>query len=123
MKPDERGFEDAIEASLLEHGGYLKSVPSNFDPVWASTRPSCSPSSVPPRPSSGRRCSASTGTTQTAPNGGSLRGWPRRSTLEGPWMCCAMASWTLGVTIRLAFFKPAHNLTPDLAGPLRGNRV
>lgn len=32
MKVDERGFEDAIEAALLD-GGYLKSVPSHFDPV------------------------------------------------------------------------------------------
>ena len=33
MTVDERGFEDAIEASLLGDGGYLKSSPSNFDPV------------------------------------------------------------------------------------------
>ena len=32
MKVDERGFEEAIEATLLA-GGYLKSVPSHFDPV------------------------------------------------------------------------------------------
>ena len=30
MKPDEKGFEEAIEADLLEHG-WLRSVPSNFD--------------------------------------------------------------------------------------------
>ena len=31
MKPTELAFEDAIEASLLADGGYLKSVPSNPD--------------------------------------------------------------------------------------------
>jgi len=30
---NERGFEDAIEASLLEQGGYLKSIASHFDPI------------------------------------------------------------------------------------------
>ncbi|MHB8263980.1 MAG: hypothetical protein ACYDGY_09600, partial [Acidimicrobiales bacterium] len=32
MKPDERAFEDAIEAALLADG-YLRSIPSHFDPV------------------------------------------------------------------------------------------
>ena len=32
MKADEHAFEDAIEAALLA-GGYLKSVPSHFDPA------------------------------------------------------------------------------------------
>ena len=31
MKPDEHLFEDAIEVYLLDHGGYLKSLPENFD--------------------------------------------------------------------------------------------
>ena len=38
MKPDERTFEEAIEASLLEQGGYLKSLPSHFDPVLGLDR-------------------------------------------------------------------------------------
>ncbi len=43
---DERAFEDAIEASLLEHGGYAKGESArDFDRGSASTRPSCSPSS------------------------------------------------------------------------------
>ncbi len=33
MTVDERLFEEAIEASLLEHGGYLKSFPSHFDAI------------------------------------------------------------------------------------------
>ena len=32
MKVDERGFEESIEAALLS-GGYLKSLPSHFDPA------------------------------------------------------------------------------------------
>ena len=31
MAVDEVSFEDAIEASLLEHGGYLASDRQNFD--------------------------------------------------------------------------------------------
>ncbi len=31
MNVDERLFEDAIEASLLEQGGYERSVASHFD--------------------------------------------------------------------------------------------
>jgi type I restriction enzyme R subunit len=31
MKPDEHGFEDAIEASLLSEGGYSQSLPVHFD--------------------------------------------------------------------------------------------
>ena len=33
MTVDERLFEDAIEEYLLDHGGYLKSIPSNFDAI------------------------------------------------------------------------------------------
>ena len=32
MKANERAFEDAIEASLLEHGGYGSGSPASFDP-------------------------------------------------------------------------------------------
>ena len=31
MSVDERLFEDAIEQWLLDRGGYLKSLPSDFD--------------------------------------------------------------------------------------------
>ena len=33
MSVDEKLFEDAIEEHLLTEGGYLKSIPSSFDPV------------------------------------------------------------------------------------------
>ncbi len=123
MKPDERGFEDAIEASLLEEGGYLKSVPSHFDPVLGLDT---------------AELFAFIGATQAdhwedlldrygQDPDAAQRGFAKRlaSEIDGRGTLDVLRHGVvdLGVTIRMAFFKPAHNLTPQLLDLYNKNRV
>lgn len=122
MKPDERGFEEAIEAHLLAHG-WLKSVPSNFDPVLGLDT---------------AELFAFIGATQITEWEDLLgrygndpdvaqRGFAKRLASEldarGTVEVLRHGVVDLGVTIKLAFFKPAHNLTPTLLKLYNDNRV
>ena len=122
MKINERGFEDAIEAALLA-GGYLKSVPSHFDPLLGLDT---------------AELFAFIGATQIGewerllgrygndPNA-AQRGFAKRLAAEldarGTVEVLRQGVVDLGVTIRLAFFQPAHGLTPELQELYVANRV
>ena len=123
MRPDERGFEKAIEASLLDHGGYLKSEPSNFDSVLGLDT---------------AELFAFIGATQIAQwekllgqygndSNNAQRGFAKRLASEidnrGTVDVLRHGVVDLGVTIRLAFFRPAHGLTPELRTLYEANRV
>ena len=123
MSVDERLFEDAIEASLLDQGGYLASVPSNFDAaVGLDTA----------------ELFTFIGATQAKEweallgrygndAGAAQRGFAKRLAAEldkrGTVDVIRQGVVDLGVTISLAFFKPAHGLTPALQSLYEANRV
>jgi len=122
VKVDERGFEDAIEASLLA-GGWLKSVPSHFDRVLGLDT---------------SELFAFIGATQVKewesllaryPNDpdAAQRGFAKRLASEidhrGTVDVLRHGVVDLGVTIRLAFFQPAHGLTPELERLYQANKV
>jgi len=122
VKVDERGFEDAIEASLLA-GNWLQSVPSHFDPVLGLDT---------------AELFAFIGATQVQewesllaryPNDpdAAQRGFAKRLASEidhrGTVDVLRHGVVDLGVTIRLAFFQPAHGLTPELEQLYQANRV
>ena len=122
MKVDERGFEESVEAALLA-GGYLKSEPAHFDPVLGLDT---------------AELFAFIGTTQITewerllgrygndPDA-AQRGFAKRLAAEldarGTVEVLRQGVVDLGVTIRLAFFQPAHGLTPELQERYAANRV
>src|SRR5258708_7951915 len=123
MKVDERLFEDAIEQFLLEHGGYLRSLPSNFDSALGLDT---------------SELFAFIGTTQAKAWNSLLarygnnpdaaqRGFAKRLATEldnrGTVDVLRHGVVDLGVTIKLAFFKPAHSLTPELLALYDANRI
>ena len=123
MRPDERAFEDAIEASLLTAGGYAKGDPGAFD----------------------ARRGLDTGQLFAFLRGTQAVEWDRLVKLHGGEEATAEAGFAdrlgkqldergtvdvlrhgvvdRGVTLRLAFFRPAHGLTPELVARYEANRV
>jgi type I restriction enzyme R subunit len=122
MNIDERLFEDAIEAYLLERG-YAKSAASSFDPVLGLDA---------------GETFAFIGATQIKEWTSLLghygneadraqRGFAKRLASEidsrGTVDVLRHGVVDLGITIRLAYFKPAHGLTPELLALYEANRV
>jgi len=122
VKVDERGFEEAIEASLLA-GGWLKSVPSHLDRVLGLDT---------------AELFAFIGATQATQWESLLARYPHDPDAAQRGFAKRLASEIdhrgtvdvlrhgvvdLGVTIRLAFFQPAHGLTPELEHLYEANRV
>jgi type I restriction enzyme R subunit len=123
VKPDEHTFEDAIEASLLERGGYAASLPSHFDPLLGLDT---------------SELFAFIGATQARAWEDLLgrygndpdhaqQGFAKRLASEidnrGTLDVLRHGVVDLGVTLRLAFFKPAHGLTLALQTLYEANRV
>jgi hypothetical protein len=65
MNINERGFEDTIESSLLSDGGYMKSQPSNFDPILGLDTAELFAFVGATQPKSGSSSSGGTATTPT----------------------------------------------------------
>jgi type I restriction enzyme R subunit len=123
MSKSERGFEDAIEASLLA-GGYLKSEPTNFDRALGLDT---------------AELFAFIGATQiTAWNQLLSRGYGNESDAAQRGFARRLASEIdsrgtvdvlrhgvvdYGITFQLAYFKPAHGLSPELLAKYEANRV
>ena len=123
MSVNERLFEDAIEYSLLTDGGYLKSEPSNFDANLGLDT---------------AELFAFIGATQSIEWESLLgrygndpdsaqRGFAKRLASEldnrGTVDVLRHGVVDLGVTIQLAYFKPAHALTEALTTLYNANRV
>jgi type I restriction enzyme R subunit len=122
VKVDERGFEDSIEAALVA-GGYLKSVPSNFDAALgldtAELFAFIGATQI-------KEWEALLGRYGNDPDA-AQRGFAKRLAAEldsrGTVEVLRHGVVDLGITIRLAFFKPAHGLTPELQQLYVANRV
>jgi len=123
MKVDERLFEDAIEQFLLEQGGYLRSFPSNFDPVLGLD-PSelfafISATQV-------KAWNSLLGRYGNNPDA-AQRGFAKRLATEldnrGTVDVLRHGVVDLGITIKLAFFQPAHSLTPELLALYDANHL
>lgn len=123
MTVSEKGFEDAIEASLLANG-YVKSLPSHFDRVHGLDT---------------AELFAFIGATQSKAweqllargYGGNAdeaqKGFAKRLASEidkrGTVDVLRHGVVDYGVTLQLAYFKPAHGLTPALLALYNANRV
>jgi type I restriction enzyme R subunit len=120
---DERLFEDAIEAHLLEHGAYEKGIASFFVPELGLDTTELfafiGTTQINEWESLIGRYGGNQGNTQT--------GFAKRLAVEidsrGTLDVLRHGVVDLGVTIKLAFFKPAHSLTPELLALYNANRV
>ena len=122
MKPDERGFEDTIESSLLSCG-YLKSIPTNFDPILGLDTFELHSFIGATQPIEWEALIGLYGNDVE----GAKRGFAKRLAKEldnrGTIDVLRNGVVDLGVTIQLAYFKPAHGLTAHLQDQFEANRV
>jgi type I restriction enzyme, R subunit len=118
----ERKFEGAIEAWLLEHGGYAKGDPHAFDvtlgldpgEVVAFVRATQQPS--------WRSLVARHGGEATAETN-FLRRLTKELDERGTVDVLRHGVKDLGIEIQLAYFRPAHGLTPELVAAYEANRL
>jgi type I restriction enzyme R subunit len=116
-------FEDAIEASLLKAGGYLQSLPSNFDPfVGLDTTELFAFIDATQSDQWGLLLGLYGNDTDTA-----QREFVKRLASEvdnrGTVDVLRRGVVDRGVSIQLAYFKPSHDLTPTLQALYEANRV
>ncbi len=122
MKIDERGFEEAIEAALLA-GGYLKSHPSDFDPVFGLDTAELFAFIGATQVKDWERLLGRYGNEPDAAQQGFAKRLAAELDNRGTVDVLRHGIVDLGVTVQLAFFKPAHGLTPELQRLYATNRV
>jgi type I restriction enzyme R subunit len=122
VKVDERGFEESIEGALLS-GGYLKSLPSHFDQLLGLDTAELFSFIGATQITEWERILGRYGNDPNA----AQRGFAKRLAAEidarGTVEVLRQGVVDLGVTIRLAFFQPAHGLTPELQELYAANRL
>lgn len=123
MKINERLFEDSIEQFLLQYGGWLRSSPSNFDPVLGLDTSELFAFISATQVKAWNALLGRYGNNTDA----AQRGFSKRLATEldnrGTVDVLRHGVVDLGVTIKLAFFKPAHSLTPELLALYDANRL
>lgn len=121
--PNEKTLEALIEKALLG-SGYVKSAPSHFDRVlgldtadlyaFIGATQATAWSNLVARGYGGDVAAAQVGFAKRVAN---------ELTLRGTVDVLRHGVTDLGVTIQLAYFRPAHGLTPDLLEKYEANRV
>jgi type I restriction enzyme R subunit len=120
---DERLFEDAIEQWLLDHGGYLKSLPENFDRVLGIDPSELFQFVEDTQTSDWLSLVGRYGNDENAARSGFAKRLASEIDARGTVDVLRHGVVDLGVTLRLAFFKPAHRLTLELTRLFAANRV
>ncbi len=123
MSKSERGFEDAIETSLLT-GGYLKSDPANFDRVLGlDTAELFAFVTATQSKAWDALVSRGYGGDPTAAQKGFAKRLAAEIDSRGTVDVLRHGVSDYGITIQLAYFRPAHGLTPELQVLYDANRV
>jgi len=122
LRADERKFEGAIEAWLLEHGGYAKGDPRTFDRALGLDSGEVLAFVAATQPDEWRELSARHGGHEVA-RASFLRRLAAELDERGTVDVVRHGVKDLGVELRLAFFKPAHALTPELVARYDANRL
>jgi type I restriction enzyme R subunit len=123
MNPDEHAFEDAIEASLLTDGGYSKSLFANFDATVGLDTVELFAFIDAKQPKAWSQLVSRYGNDRDAARRGFVRRLAKELDDRGTLEVLRHGVEDLGVEIRLAYFKPAHGLTPELVERYEANRV
>ena len=123
MKPDEHGFEDAIEASLLTEGGYSQSLPAHFDAVVGLDTVELFAFIEATQARAWNQLLSRYAADPEAAQRGFVRRLAKDLDDRGTLEVLRHGVVDLGIELRIAFFKPAHDLTPELVQRYQGNRV
>src|ERR1039458_2579827 len=123
MKPDEHGFEDAIEASLLTEGGYSRSLPAHFDATVGLDTAELFAFIGATQARAWNQLLTRYSNDPDAAQRGFVRRLAKNLDERGTLEVLRHGVEDLGIEIRLAFFKPAHGLTPELVERYRANRL
>ena len=124
MSTSELGFEDAIEKSLVGAGGYLRSEPENYDAFLGLDPVELFAFIERTQPKQwGQLVARGYGRDHAAAKKGFAKRLAAELDARGTVDVLRHDVTDYGVTIRLAFFRPAHGLTPDLEVLYRANRV
>jgi type I restriction enzyme R subunit len=118
----ERKFEGAIEAWLLEHGGYAKGDPKTFD-VALGLDPGEVLAFVRATQQTAWRALAERHGGEAAAETAFLRRLASELDERGTVDVLRHGVKDLGIEIKLAYFKPAHGLTPELVAAYEANRL
>lgn len=123
MSVTERMFEDEIEASMIEDGGYLRSQPYNFDAAIGLDTAELFTFIGATQATQWDSLLGRYGNDADAAQKGFKRRLASEIDARGTIDVLRHGVVDLGVTIKLAFFKPAHGLTPELQRLYEANRV
>ncbi len=123
MKASERAFEDAIEAWLLDHGGYTASSPDRLDPVLGLVPESVLGFVQETQEKAWEQLVSRYGGAATDAEAGFLRRLAAEIDNRGTLDVLRHGIVDQGVQFRVAFFKPAHGLTPELLSRYEANRL
>ncbi|MEX2644624.1 MAG: type I restriction endonuclease, partial [Gaiellaceae bacterium] len=118
----ERKFEGAIEAWLLEHGGYVKGDPREFDRGLGLEPHEVLAFVAQTQPDEWRELAGRHGGEDNARTS-FLKRLAAEIDERGTVDVLRHGVKDLGVEIRLAYFKPAHGLTPELVARYEANRL
>jgi type I restriction enzyme R subunit len=121
-RASERKFEGAIEAWLLEQGGYAKGDPRTFDRTLGLDPGEVIAFVLETQPDAWRELAARHGGETTARES-FLKRLAAELDERGTVDVLRHGVKDLGVEIRLAYFRPAHGLTPDLVERYEANRL
>jgi type I restriction enzyme R subunit len=118
----ERKFEGAIEAWLLEHGGYAKGDPRSFDRALGLDPGEALAFVQATQPKEWDELTARHGGKEAAQTN-FLRRLAAEIDERGTVDVLRHGAKDLGIEIQLAYFKPAHGLTPELVVRYEANRL
>jgi type I restriction enzyme R subunit len=122
MKPDEKGFEAAIENALLG-SGYLRSEPAEFDRALGLDQSQLFAFIVETQPKPWASLVGRYGGKLEEARKGFAKRLAHELDQRGTVDVLRHGVVDLGESIRLAYFKPAHGLTPELQTLYASNRV
>jgi type I restriction enzyme, R subunit len=120
---NERMFEDAIEEWLLTYGGYERAISSNFDPILGLDTAELFTFIGATQAREWESLLGRYGNDTSAAQGGFARRLTTELDSRGTVDVLRKGVVDLGVTIDLAYFRPAHGLTPALQNLYEANRV
>jgi type I restriction enzyme R subunit len=122
VRANERKFEGAIEAWLLEHGGYARGDPRAFD-IALGLDPGEVLAFVRATQETAWSALAARHGGEAATETNFLRRLAKELDERGTVDVLRHGVKDLGVEIRLAYFRPAHGLTPELVARYEANRL
>ena len=123
MRPTERLFEDAIEASLVEQGGYGTGNPQTFDRALALDPVVLLAFVRETQAQEFAKLVRAYGSSEVDAEAGFLKRVAEQIDSLGTLDVLRHGVADRGSTIRVAYFKPAHDLTPVLVERYAANRL